>query len=101
MYLTHNLRLPYVCPLTNRDVMKKTDLLLYTGELNGTPLGNLRLAASDFGLVAVEWADSQLQFDAYLQRLKQPIQSNAKKVAPYAKELREYLGGKRSAFTIP
>ena len=36
---------------------------LYLGELNGTVLGDLRLAASDLGLVAVEWADSQLQFD--------------------------------------
>jgi methylated-DNA-[protein]-cysteine S-methyltransferase len=81
--------------------MKTAAFSIYIGELNGTPLGDLRLATSDFGLVAVEWADSQLQFDSYLQRLKRPIQANAKKVAPYAKELREYLGGKRSAFTIP
>ena len=74
---------------------------IYIGELNGTPLGDLRLAASDFGLVAVEWADSQPEFDSYLQRLKRPIQQNAKKIAPYLKELREYLEGKRSAFTIP
>ena len=37
-------------------------------------LGDLRLAASDLGLVAVEWADSQVHFDAYLQRLRRPIQ---------------------------
>jgi O-6-methylguanine DNA methyltransferase len=74
---------------------------IYTGELNGTPLGDLRIAASDFGLVAVEWADSQTTFDSYLQRLKRPIEPNAKKIAPYAKELREYLNGKRVAFTIP
>jgi methylated-DNA-[protein]-cysteine S-methyltransferase len=81
--------------------MKNTVFSIYIGELNGTPIGNLRLAASDLGLVAVEWADSQPQFDSYLQRLKRPIQPNAKKIAPYAKELREYLNGKRSAFTIP
>ena len=74
---------------------------IYIGELNGTPLGDLRLAASDFGLVAVEWADSQPQFDSYLERLKRPIEANEKKIAPYAKELREYLNGKRTAFTIP
>ena len=79
----------------------KAPNLIYVGELNGTPLGNFRLAASDFGLVAVEWADSQPQFDAYLQRLKRPIQPDAKKIAPYVKELREYLEGKRHAFTIP
>ncbi len=74
---------------------------VYIGELNGTPLGDFRLAASDLGLVAIEWADSQPEFDAYLARLKRPIQPNQKKIAPYTKELREYLTGKRTAFTIP
>ena len=32
---------------------------MYIGELNGTPVGDLRLAASDRGLVAVEWARPQ------------------------------------------
>ena len=81
--------------------MKTPTSPIYTGELNGTPLGNLRLAASDFGLVAVEWADSQPELDAYLARLKRPIESNVKRIAPYAKELREYLNGKRTTFTIP
>ena len=83
----------------------KSDLLspssLYIGELNGTPLGDLRLAASDFGLVAVEWAESQPEFDAYLQRLKRPLRLDTRKIKPYAKELGEYLQGKRQAFTIP
>lgn len=74
---------------------------IYIGELNGTILGDLRLATSDLGLVAVEWADSQLQFDIYLQKLKRRVEPNPKKLAPYVKELLEYLGGKRTAFTIP
>ena len=74
---------------------------IYTGELNNTPLGNLRLAASDFGLVAVEWASAQPGLDAYLARLRRPIEANARRIAPYARELREYLNGKRAAFTIP
>lgn len=74
---------------------------LYLGELNDTPLGDFRLAASDLGLVAVEWADTQPKLIAYLQKLKLPMEPNQKKVAPYAKELREYLNGKRTAFTIP
>ncbi|HSL27893.1 MAG TPA: methylated-DNA--[protein]-cysteine S-methyltransferase [Anaerolineales bacterium] len=74
---------------------------IYTGELNGTPLGDLRLAASDLGLVAVEWAGSQLHFDSFLQRLHRFIETNPKKIAPYARELGEYLSGRRSAFTIP
>src|SRR5215510_7754459 len=74
---------------------------IYTGELNGTPLGDFHLAASDLGLVAIEWADSQPEFDSYLARLKRPVQPNHKKIAPYVKELREYLAGKRTTFTIP
>jgi methylated-DNA-[protein]-cysteine S-methyltransferase len=74
---------------------------IYIGELNGTPLGDFRLAASDFGLVAVEWADSQSVFDAYLARLNRPTQPDPIKIKPYAKELSEYLNGKRTAFTIP
>lgn len=74
---------------------------LYIGELNGSPLGDLRLAASDFGLVAVEWAESQPEFDAFLARLKRPIQPNARIMAPYIKQLREYLDRKRRTFTIP
>jgi len=81
--------------------MQTIDSPIYISELNGTFLGDLRLAASDFGLVAVEWADSQLHFDSYLQRLKRPVQPNVKKIAPYAKELNEYINGKRSSFTIP
>ena len=80
--------------------MKTSISPIYTGELNGTPLGDLRLAASDFGLVAVEWVDSQPEFDSYLARLKRPIEPNTKRIAPYAKELREYLSGKRTTFTI-
>jgi methylated-DNA-[protein]-cysteine S-methyltransferase len=74
---------------------------IYIGELNGTPLGDLRLAASDLGLVAVEWADSQIDFDSYLERLHRLLQPRPKKLAPYARELGEYLNGKRNAFTIP
>jgi O-6-methylguanine DNA methyltransferase len=83
--------LPYVCP-TNP---------LYIGELNGTSLGDLRLAVSDLGLVAIEWADSQLHFDLYLHRFDRRLETNAKKIAPYTRELLEYLNGKRNAFTIP
>ncbi len=81
--------------------MKINPSPIYIGEINGTSLGDLRLAASDLGLVAVEWADSQLQLDSYLRKLHRSIEPHAKKIAPYAKELREYLSGKRSAFTIP
>lgn len=81
--------------------MDTSTVELYLGELNGTPLGDLRLVVSDFGLVAVEWADSQPALDAYLASLKRPVQPDARKVKPYAKELAEYLNRRRTAFTIP
>ncbi|MBI2333923.1 MAG: hypothetical protein HYU84_17500, partial [Chloroflexi bacterium] len=81
--------------------MTISPLKIYTGELNSTPLGDFRFAASDLGLIAVEWADSQPELDAYLQKLNYPTEPNQKKIDPYAKELREYLSGKRTTFTIP
>jgi methylated-DNA-[protein]-cysteine S-methyltransferase len=74
--------------------MKSSNSPIYVGELNGTPLGDLRLAASDFGLVAVEWADSQPDFDSYL------LHSDTDAIAPYANELLEYLDRKRRKFTF-
>ncbi len=73
---------------------------IYLGELNNTVLGDLRLAASDLGLLAVEWADSQLELDRYLLRLKLPIESNQKMIQPYAKEISEYLKRKRVNFAF-
>ena len=81
--------------------MTENTFSIYTGELNGTPLGDLRLAASDFGLVVVEWASAQPEFDSFLARLKRPILPDTKRIKPYVRELREYLNGKRTAFTIP
>ncbi len=80
--------------------MTSSNPIIYLGELNNTPLGDLRLAASGFGLLAVEWADSQSDLDAYLRRLKRPLELNQAKLAPYTKELEEYLGGKRREFTF-
>ncbi|MDO8752708.1 MAG: methylated-DNA--[protein]-cysteine S-methyltransferase [Anaerolineales bacterium] len=73
---------------------------IYLGELNHTPLGDFRLAASNLGLLAVEWADSQLELYSYLFRLKRPVEPNQKIIQPYAKELGEYLKGKRREFTF-
>jgi O-6-methylguanine DNA methyltransferase len=84
--------------------MKKKETLaapIYIGDLSGTRLGDFRLAASDFGLVVVEWATAQPEFDAYLARLNHPLVEDAKRIKPYAKELAEYIEGKRHAFTIP
>jgi methylated-DNA-[protein]-cysteine S-methyltransferase len=75
--------------------MKSYPFPLHIGELNSTPVGDLRLAASEHGLVAVEWADSQPDFDSYL------LHSDPEAVALYATELREYFAGERRAFNFP
>src|SRR5919198_4281528 len=74
--------------------MKSFAFPIHIGELNGTPVGDLRLIASDKGLIAVEWADRQPDFDSYLM----PFEPDT--IAPYADELREYLEGKRREFTF-
>ena len=48
--------------------MKSYAFPICFGELNGTPVGDLRLAVSDRGLIAVEWANSQLDFDSFFIR---------------------------------
>lgn len=73
---------------------------IFLGKLNHTPVGDLRLAASNVGLLAVEWADSQPELDAYLLRLKLPMEQNQKMLQPYTKEIGEYLKGKRRNFTF-
>jgi methylated-DNA-[protein]-cysteine S-methyltransferase len=75
--------------------MKSFAFPIHFGELNGTPVGDLRLAVSDKGLIAVEWANTQLDFDSYLR----PFESDI--VGPYADELRQYLEGKRRKFGFP
>ena len=75
--------------------MKSFAFPIHFGELNATPVGDLRLAVSDQGLIAVEWADTQPDFDSYLL----PFETDL--VTPYAEELREYLEGKRREFTFP
>jgi len=72
---------------------------IYLGSLKNSPLGDLLIAASPRGLVAVEWAKSQLQLDSYLARLKADVEINQAKVQPYAKEIFEYLLGKRKKFS--
>jgi len=80
--------------------MASPSLKVYLDELNHTPLGDLRFAVSSLGLVAIEWAKSQRELDAYLLRLKADVATNSKITCPYAKEIGEYLKGKRRKFTF-
>ena len=73
-------------------------LAIFLGSLNDSPLGDLRVAISNRGLVAVEWSDAQPQLDSYLARLSRNVEVNQKIVQPYTKEILEYLKGRRKKF---
>ncbi len=74
---------------------------IYFGQVRKTPLGNLWLACSEKGLVAVEWDSSRKQAMANLTRhLKAPLEENPRRLALAANQLREYLSGKRKRFSI-
>lgn len=73
---------------------------LSLGSLNRTPVGDLRLVVSDLGLVAVEWASAQPDLDRFLRRLARPVIEDQERVAPYAKQVFEYLTGQRRDFTF-
>ena len=75
---------------------------LYLGLLKHTPLGDLWVAVSRKGLVAVEWDDHRSALDMYLgKRLKQPSILNMDKTSSALHQLGEYLSGDRTAFTFP
>jgi methylated-DNA-[protein]-cysteine S-methyltransferase len=77
------------------------DKPLYTGQIKNTPLGDFWLAASDLGLVAVHWADTPADLEAYLaKRFKRAIQPDDSKTAEAAGQIREYLAGERREFSL-
>jgi methylated-DNA-[protein]-cysteine S-methyltransferase len=74
---------------------------LYIGQTGETPLGRFWLAASDLGLVAVEWGQTQAEFETYLtRRFKRIVEFAPRRVRQAAKQLKEYLSGRRRAFTL-
>ena len=75
--------------------MKSYSFPIHVGELNHTPVGDLRLAASDQGLIAVEWVHSQMDFDSYLRN------AEPESLALFTDQLREYFEGTRREFTFP
>jgi methylated-DNA-[protein]-cysteine S-methyltransferase len=74
---------------------------LFIGQTGQTALGRFWLAVSDWGLAAVEWGQTQAEFEAYLtKRFKRTVATNPKLIHEAAGQLQEYLGGKRRAFTL-
>lgn len=61
-----------------------------------SPAGGLFLAASDKGLV-------RLEFESRLHRLNSPVRLRDSKseMAPYILELEQYFAGERRAFSVP
>jgi O-6-methylguanine DNA methyltransferase len=74
---------------------------LYIGQTGETPLGRFWLAASDLGLVAVEWGRTRAEFDAYLsKRFKRTVKYAPSHVRQAATQLKEYLNGRQRAFSL-
>ena len=74
---------------------------IYFGSLKGTPLGEIWLATTEKGLAAVHWAKNQSSFEAYLvNRFDRPILRNDVEISRAAKQIKEYLTGKRTAFQL-
>ena len=74
---------------------------VYIGQVRETPVGDLWLACSERGLIAVEWGHSKVKLIQYLEkRLKARVENNPRRLALVASELREYLDGKRKKFGI-
>jgi O-6-methylguanine DNA methyltransferase len=75
--------------------------VLCIGQTGNTPLGKFWLACTDLGLAALEWGKTQAEFEAWLsKRFKRTVVYDPQKVSDAAKELSEYLSGKRRLFTL-
>jgi methylated-DNA-[protein]-cysteine S-methyltransferase len=74
---------------------------LYIGRTGKTPLGRFWLAASDLGLVAVEWGQTRAEFETYLsRRFKRTVAYAPEHIHVAATQLKEYLSGERQAFNL-
>ena len=75
---------------------------LYIGVLSKSPLGDIWLASTDYGLAAIEWSKDESDFSAYLsKRFKRPSHPDPEKLASSLQQLDEYLRGERMDFTLP
>jgi methylated-DNA-[protein]-cysteine S-methyltransferase len=75
---------------------------IFIGNTGPTALGDVWLAVSENGLVAVEYPAIQPDFVAYLEkRYGNGIEFAPEKVREAVEQLREYAAGKRREFTMP
>ncbi len=74
---------------------------IYFGKMTETPVGDLWLACSERGLVAIEWNREKDHLLAYLtRRLKSPAEEDPRRLELATSQLREYLAGERKQFSI-
>jgi methylated-DNA-[protein]-cysteine S-methyltransferase len=74
---------------------------IYFGKVNDTPIGDIWIACSERGLVAVDWGKSEAAFLKNIsRRIKTPLENNPRRLTHTENQLREYLDSKRKRFTI-
>jgi len=74
---------------------------IYFSNVKDTPIGEIWVACSERGLVAIEWESRRSELLDYLtRRLKSPVEENPNRLTHTANQLHEYLTGKRRQFTI-
>jgi methylated-DNA-[protein]-cysteine S-methyltransferase len=83
----------------------KENLTLFIGEIPSTRLGNIWIALSKRGLVAVEFQVDQEAFSSWLKsRMKNmvvDVVTDEGRTAEAREQLVEYLNGTRQDFTVP
>ena len=75
---------------------------IFIGNTGPTPIGELWVAVSENGLVAIEFPITQTDFITWLEkRHSGRVEFSAEKVADATQQLREYAAGKRREFSMP
>jgi methylated-DNA-[protein]-cysteine S-methyltransferase len=75
---------------------------IFIGNTGNTPLGDLWVAVSEYGLVAVEFPTTLAEFSAWLQKKHSAdVKFAPKKVSEFVAQLRDYAAGRGKEFTFP
>ncbi len=76
--------------------------VVYYDCLPSTPVGPLYLAASQQGLLALSFTDSELDFVDWLKGYtNSEVRRDSSRLADPARQVREYLAGNRQLFDLP
>ncbi|HMK08263.1 MAG TPA: methylated-DNA--[protein]-cysteine S-methyltransferase [Anaerolineales bacterium] len=84
------------------DRLKASEPRVYYDRVEATPVGPLWVAMTDLGLAAVSYGGTESAFAGWIGRHLQasPVRS-AERTTVARRELREYLAGRRTSFTLP